>query len=121
MLPSVLTIHLIRYDNLNRKITVPFEFPFTFSFEDIENLDLSFCTNRDSNYLSYILIGSIVHIGNNLHSGHYYSYIYSDEKWWCFNDNYVTNVSIERVKEDTKNNGYMLFYLKKSEIETNSN
>jgi len=56
----------------------------------------------------YNLYGIIVHIGKGGKSGHYISYVRSDQdEWFKCNDSIVTKVSSETVLEAQ---AYILFY-----------
>jgi hypothetical protein len=57
----------------------------------------------------YCLRGVIIHQGSAT-SGHYYSYIFNENHWLCFNDDHVKTVNESDVMRDGINNGYLLFY-----------
>ena len=71
-------------------------------------------TNMFDNH-NYSLKSFIMHVGNHM-GGHYYAYGYrkiNDEyKWYCFNDNHVSEVSIDRVNSELEN-AYILLYTQK--------
>ena len=73
--------------------------------------------NSDSN-LSYDLFGIICHDGS-LNSGHYYSYIKIESKWYLFNDSQVSSFDESRIS-DLKSNSYILIYKQKNHIFTES-
>ena len=99
----MLIIHLKRFDNYQRKIK-------KFIYYD-EILNLSKLNKNDSNEkVFYKLSSMLLHEGNSVDSGHYYSYIKaSNNNWYIFNDHYV-------MKEDKNNilnqKPYLLFYEK---------
>jgi hypothetical protein len=112
--PSVLHVHLKRFDNSNRKICS------SCSFGDI--LDLNGVLVCDSDPPQYLLHSVLVHIGSRA-SGHHYVFIRPDitkNDWFCFDDSKVTRVSQKQaIDENFGNNrggptAYMLIYLKKS-------
>lgn len=57
--------------------------------------------------VQYDLYGVIVHVGSELHCGHYVSYVKHKEQWLCLNDNEVTMVSADAVLQQK---AYLLFY-----------
>lgn len=66
--------------------------------------------NKESSI--YHLRAVLIHEGYSIHSGHYYSYVkMPDEKWYCFNDSKVKQVSINEVLNLKP---YILFYEKRT-------
>jgi hypothetical protein len=97
-LPPRLIIQLTRFrmnfaKGKREKITDPFAFP----------LELELIETR------YRLRGIIIHKGSAT-SGHYYSYIFTQTEWLCFNDDHVTVVTEAEVIRDGTNDAYILFY-----------
>ena len=74
-------------------------------------------------YFKYKLVGVLVHTGT-AESGHYYSFIRDQDKWFEYNDSTVTEFNVSNLKAecfggednkgfefDNKNrNAYLLFY-----------
>ena len=60
----------------------------------------------------YKMTGSIVHQGDSINFGHYYSYKYNKntKKWYIYNDSIVKEVSKERVFEDTAINAVAIIF-----------
>jgi hypothetical protein len=112
--PSVLHVHLKRFDNSNRKICS------SCSFGDI--LDLNGVLVCDSDPPQYLLHSVLVHIGSRA-SGHHYVFIRPDitkNDWFCFDDSKVTRVSQKQAIDANFHSdrdgptAYMLIYVKKS-------
>lgn len=67
----------------------------------------------------YTLCGILIHSGS-AETGHYYSYIQSEKKWYEFNDRIVTEINlVDKIKcecfgggDSKSRNAYMLFYEK---------
>lgn len=65
--------------------------------------------------LVYELYAVMVHNGSANH-GHYYSYIrsFEDNRWYCFNDDRVTEISVEEIEKTYggvgHSNAYALYY-----------
>lgn len=62
------------------------------------NVKGSFKTNSTRN-VDYKLYAAIIHSGTSLDSGHYYTIAReSDNKWFKFNDSYVTDTSLSELR-----------------------
>lgn len=100
-LPSILIIHLKRFDNFGNKITKFIDIPL--------NLDLEkYCVGYNKNNSKFKLFSICNQIGN-LNSGHYYSFCKHNDLWLNFDD---INVSLIEEKEIVTKNAYILFYKK---------
>lgn len=64
---------------------------------------------NDKIYGMYELQSIIMHSGNYLSGGHYYSISKRDGVWICFNDSVFSPINLSDIK---KNEVYMLFYTK---------
>ena len=71
-----------------------------------DDLDLSKFV-PDSHYELYSVL---IHEGFSLNSGHYYSYVKANSKWYCMNDSSVLSTNESTV---LRQNPYILFYKKK--------
>lgn len=116
-LPTVLVIYLARFDHYSRKITRNVTFPSLLSFELFRE------DNTVSTY-KYRLTGWIDHLGTNLSSGHYTSFVNkamnndssdSPDCWIYCDDDRVKQVELPR-DEITDSNVYMLFYTSVSDF-----
>jgi hypothetical protein len=58
--------------------------------------------------LRYQCNGYIVHLGATMDRGHYVAFVKREGKWWCCNDDIVTEVSEQTAMEQMKNS-YFLF------------
>ena len=77
----------------------------------------AYCKNT-----KYVLFGMTIHLGYSLRSGHYYSIIRRNNKWYQCNDNKVTELKPYKTdkngyiffdkidKESNFHNGYLFFY-----------
>lgn len=104
-LPEILIIDLKRFDNDIKKINTRIEVPLT-------NLDLSkYVIGYNSDKYVYDLFGVCNHMGNAF-SGHYTANVKnSNNKWYQFNDQVVTNIEDRQV---VTNNAYCFFFIKKN-------
>jgi ubiquitin carboxyl-terminal hydrolase 9/24 len=135
-LPRVLVLVLKRFDfdydemvkfKVNDYCEFPFELdmkPYTQEYlqsKENENAEVKF--KSDDSY-KYNLRGVIIHTGT-ADSGHYYSIINNEKKWYEFNDVHVTEYDIEDLpneayggvnqttddkKKEKSTNAYVLFY-----------
>lgn len=117
-LPEVLTVHLKlfafegAYNGAGGKVPVAMPCPVSMKFSDWCSTD---CKEKDD---VYKLTAVIVHEGTGASSGHYYSYIYKEDKhgWFVFDDNFVTSVAEEDLKArlftsmKSRRTAYVLFY-----------
>ena len=56
-------------------------------------------------YTKYTLFGMTIHLGRTLRSGHYYSIVRRNNKWYQCNDNKITELKSYKSEK----NGYILF------------
>lgn len=72
--------------------------------------------------VDYALYAAVVHYGVSMDSGHYYTYACDDVgRWYKFNDNIVTNSSLNELHNlSSPNTPYILFYQMKSTVPTSS-
>ena len=100
--PKVLIIHLKRFNNNSEKINNYIDFP-------IDELDLKdYCVGYEKNKSKFKLFGICNHIGR-LNGGHYFSYCKKNDNWYKFDDESVSNISLENIKTQY---AYCLFYQK---------
>ncbi|CAN8073630.1 unnamed protein product [Agarophyton chilense] len=121
-LPTVLTVHLklfafdSPYTSSGAKVAVAMPCPFNMRLSEWCTDD---CEQRDTQYR---LSAVIVHEGNGASSGHYYSYIYRDDKaeWYMLDDSVVSVVSQRDLQESlftsarSRRTAYLLFYTQHS-------
>lgn len=131
-LPEILVIQIGRFNAASAKSTDKIEFPL----DDIDmepyylpKADRSFgnesskehCWGQQFKYRCY---GIVVHVGTSIHSGHYYSYVRTENMkdrhtWYLCNDTQVTEVRLTGPTLDTvfrKGNAvpYVLFLQRKA-------
>jgi len=116
-LPNCLIIHLLRFKyNVatgNRsKVESFFSFPKTINFGEI--------VTNGNDLGVYSLKGMILHRGNT-ESGHYYSIVYHNDRWTCFNDNDVSILQEEEAFAEAfggynKSSAYILLYQKMDSV-----
>ena len=98
-------VHLKRFDNFMRKVRTYVQYPM--------ELDLhKLISNKSNTSELYSLYGVLVHDGFSVNSGHYYSYIKNNNKWYCMNDSFVSSNAESNV---LKQKPYILFYQRKQQ------
>ena len=110
-MPIVLQIQLMRFSfsaftGAQNKISSAFVFPKIFTLNNAE----------------YELFGVVIHAGRTVSSGHFYSYLKTDNKQWAeFNDSIVRAIREEAVFGDLLSgplyNAYLLFYYRKDKAD----
>ncbi|EAK89573.1 ubiquitin carboxyl-terminal hydrolase of the cysteine proteinase fold [Cryptosporidium parvum Iowa II] len=116
-LPPLLTIQLKRFSYVGHGSRKPNK---AINFSDVLDLQpyMSSKTYSESKVSSsksessyiYKLWAVVCHSGNTLSCGHYYTHAKSiDNKWYCFNDDYVKPTRIENVLNEN-HKAYLLFY-----------
>lgn len=107
--PRILIIQFMRFTATGRKIGKHIQFPKSFNLRVFvsDNLDSKIPRDQQADYI-YDLYGVIVHSGITCKSGHYYSYVKSDEKWFNCNDATVSEVT--NINKVLSQNAYILFY-----------
>lgn len=98
-LPDHLLIQIKRfafYAGRSHKIktTIPDVSTFTFSSRFFPSSDSE---GSSTQMQEYNLIGFTVHIGESLRSGHFITFRKSNEKWYCYNDDKVSEVPEEEI------------------------
>ena len=104
--PEHLIIFFKRFTNNGFKINKTVDFP-------LEDLNLNeYCGGYDQNDSIYNLYAISNHEGN-IFGGHYWAYTKNaDNKWYKFNDKYVTQADESELVNE---NAYCLFYKKKKQ------
>ena len=107
--PRILTVQFLRFTMTGRKINKYIKFPKCFNLRVFvsENVDAKIPKEKQNDHI-YSLYGVIVHSGKSCKSGHYYSFIRKDEKWYLCNDESITEV--KDMNRILKQNAYILFY-----------
>mmetsp|Transcript_35078 Transcript_35078/g.76786 ORF Transcript_35078/g.76786 Transcript_35078/m.76786 type:complete len:831 (-) Transcript_35078:142-2634(-) len=103
--PTILVCHLKRFawnvygqqTRLNKDVTFPLQ------------LDIDDCMSEANRSTPppYELVGVLVHAGRSCDSGHYYSFVRSNDRWYKCNDSNVTEVGLDIV---LRQKAYMLIY-----------
>lgn len=103
-LPNILVIDIKRFNSHSNKNNTNVSFP-------INGLDLSkYVIGYLPSQYVYDLYAICNHIGNT-YFGHYYSFIKVSDKWFCFNDTTVSEIT--NLQELFTPNAYLFFYRKK--------
>lgn len=115
-LPPLLTIQLKRFSYVAHGSRKPNK---AISFSETLDLEPFLASGSHSNHAAsssppssyvYKLWAVVCHAGSTLSCGHYYTYAKSiDNKWYCFNDEYVKPARIENVLNENFK-AYLLFY-----------
>ncbi|MED6122734.1 hypothetical protein PIB30_042653 [Stylosanthes scabra] len=112
--PQIAILHLKRFKvdpgrNCYTKIDRNISFGLELDLEDYYMPDLE--NKEDQINLKYELYAMVVHLGRELHSGHYYCFVRTyDNKWHKLND---AEVSLEEEEEALNQQCYILFYARK--------
>lgn len=135
IVPRVLIIHMIRFDDMGQKLSHNIDFPEKFQFErEYMNDDLA--KNEQQGWIDqrkqafqdlllksdkaeeekfkrhqYILNSLIIHKGYRAGSGHYYAIIKVSEKWVKFDDDKITFIDQAEIASYSQK-AYLLFYQK---------
>jgi len=105
-MPSILVIDIKRFNHKNQKNQMLITFP-------LENFDLSnYVVGYKKDSYVYDLYGICNHSGG-VHGGHYTAFVKNaNDKWYHFNDTFVTEVT--NLHELITTKAYCLFYRKKT-------
>ena len=126
-----LIIHLKRFEFdfntfINNKLNDYLKFPLVLNLKKYLSEEKK-KLNNDKN-MEYILTGILIHTGNNLQFGHYYSLIktYNNNTdsyvWYKFNDIDINEIDINKELESNYyTNAYLLFYTQKEIFEKYKN
>jgi len=82
-LPKFFNIKICRFTNQLTKITAYLKYE-----EDIVIMDIP-----------YVLTGVLIHQGNSIQCGHYYSYIKLERRWFKVNDSVIEETSFNKMIE----------------------
>jgi ubiquitin carboxyl-terminal hydrolase 22/27/51 len=108
-LPAILCIHIKRF---GIKQSSPFnEEKYEGKIDFPLSLDMAPYTTRSSDEkgeLLYDLESVIVHQGEQISNGHYYSFCRQDDRWFRFDDEIVSATTVEDV---LRQDAYLLFYV----------
>lgn len=72
-----------------------------------ENIDTVIPKEKQTDHI-YSLYGVVVHAGKSSGSGHYFSYVKKDNKWYRCNDDSVSEVN--NIDQVLQQRAYLLFY-----------
>lgn len=111
-LPAILCIHIKRF---GIKQASPFnEEKYEGKIDFPLSLDMAPYTtksSKDKGELLYDLESVIVHQGEQISNGHYYSFCRQDGRWFRFDDEIVSATTVEDV---LRQDAYLLFYAARS-------
>ncbi|MCQ2821437.1 MAG: hypothetical protein MJ252_29605 [archaeon] len=113
--PKILILHLKRFDNKQRKITKKIDFEREINLKDFYYHP----EGKERRKYIFRLKAVLLHQGNSIYSGHYFSYVNvtGQEDWYCFNDTIVKRIDPSLVYDSKP---YILFY-EKLDKETEKN
>jgi len=97
MVPEILFVMAKKYKYNNgqsEKLDIYTDFPEILTFNAKKNTKLI-----------YRAVAQIEHIGNSIHSGHYYAICKRKNKWYCINDTHVSEAEFKPT-----NNTYIVIY-----------
>ena len=103
---ALLYIHLVRFSatgenkNLKKVAGTPF---LTIP------ANVQYHPDYDPSSINYSLQGFVVHCGDSLHSGHYVAYINRGGQWRLYNDDHVSDVTLDQT-EQAAAQAYLYFY-----------
>ena len=97
--PLVLVVHLSRFNNGLQKIPNYVGFPRNFTIKVLKD--------GIEEQIFYEFTGVIIHVGQTIAAGHYFTYVFADGNWLKANDSVLTEDCWESVR---KKQAYMLFY-----------
>ena len=105
--PPILLIHLLRFNNSKKKLLTYFPFPFEFNLTQLAK------TEREmSGFDGYFLKGIIVHKGDSLNNGHYFSIFHHHGQWIKFDDHKISIIpQIEETFGGNYETAYFLIYV----------
>ena len=105
--PSTLLLHMKRFrytDHLQKRfdrITIP----------PVYEMEIMSPGETITRSVPYVLKAVIVHMGPNIHSGHYTCYVKGgDGKWTCCSDESIFEVRYETIREDVERKCYIIMY-----------
>ncbi|CAF0856625.1 unnamed protein product, partial [Didymodactylos carnosus] len=109
-----------RYQKIIRENKDSFYWPSLISYDYVLQNENTSESSLSSTCTRYKLYGIIMHQGESVANGHYYSYVKSNNSWKCINDELVTNVNLFDVLNADKSvddrtgkagsNAYILCY-----------
>jgi ubiquitin C-terminal hydrolase len=110
-IPVYLPFVINRYDQTGKKIKCKIDIMDQIKFFNI--------ADKTQEVFKWKISSIICHIGSDIKSGHYYSYVLIDSKWLKFDDQVIPsfvqiNINDFDVKNDIMDNSAMLFYLLKN-------
>lgn len=93
----ILTLKHFRYDSRHHTRS---KLLYKVYHDEVINVNVkeSFSSNYSRN-VEYMLYAAVIHSGTSLDSGHYYTIAReADNKWFKFNDSFVTKSSLEELR-----------------------
>ena len=105
--PNTICIQLLRFNSSGDKIKQTVKYDETLTVTEVNGADKSGSTGCA--LVAYELVAVVVHLGNNLSSGHYVCFMKRNGLWYCADD---TRIKECTAFEATSQQAYLLFYEK---------
>ncbi|KNZ54872.1 ubiquitin carboxyl-terminal hydrolase [Puccinia sorghi] len=108
-LPHILCFQLKRFEHhgsASVKLDKHVQFPLLLDMKPYVASDTTNQTDDDTGGLYYRLTGIVRHQGN-VTSGHYQAIIWQDDQWFCFNDDTVSLITLNHLRQIE---AYLLVY-----------
>lgn len=111
--PRILTVQFLRFTYTGRKIDKFIKFPKCFNLRAFvsDNIDGNLPRDQHTDHI-YDLYGVVIHSGRSTRSGHYYSYVKKQNRWFCCNDESVREIN--NLDQVLKQKAYLLFYKRRT-------
>ena len=105
--PNTICLQLLRFNSSGDKIKQTVKYDETLTLTEVSGADKSGSTG--SALVPYELVAVVVHLGNNLSSGHYVCFMKRNGLWYCADDARIKECT---AFEATSQQAYLLFYEK---------
>jgi len=99
--PKILPLWLKRYKDDGTKLQTPITPSYTIDFP---------IKDHPRTTVRYRLVACVVHAGERIREGHFYTYVPHQERWIEYNDENVRVPNQEQALEDVSTNGYIFYY-----------
>ncbi|KAL7288753.1 hypothetical protein TKK_0016733 [Trichogramma kaykai] len=108
-IPKLLTIQIKRYDMAPEGVTKNVTLIDVPRVLELDSL-IIYNSEEFAECPTYEAVGIISHIGDNVDSGHYISFVRHESNWFYYDDSNVKILTEEEVFKLIQNNAYVVFY-----------